>query len=73
MTMKKYKIYLIKMHKVVIIGDTSVGKTSILCRYVYNSFDDNMSSTFGAGFKTKEVPYNQAGDKLKLTLWDTAG
>ena len=46
------------MHKVVIIGDTSVGKTSILCRYVYNSFDDNMSSTFGAGFKTKEVPYN---------------
>ena len=59
-------------HKVVIIGDTGVGKSSILCRYVFNTFDDNMNSTFGAGFKTKEVPLKN-GDKLKLNLWDTAG
>ena len=44
--------------KVVIIGDTGVGKTSILFRYVYGKFENSMSSTFGAGFKSKEVPYN---------------
>ena len=59
--------------KVVIIGDTGVGKTSILFRYVLNKFDENLGSTFGAGFKTKEVPYNDEGDKIKLNLWDTAG
>ena len=59
-------------HKVVIIGDTGVGKSSILCRYVFNTFDDNMNSTFGAGFKTKEVPL-KSGEKIKLNLWDTAG
>ena len=59
--------------KVVIIGDTGVGKTSILFRYLYNKYDENLNSTFGAGFKTKDVPYNDDGDKLKLNLWDTAG
>ena len=56
-----------------IIGDTNVGKTSILFRYVNGSFDKEMKMTCGAGFKTKEVSYNDKGDKIKLNIWDTAG
>ena len=41
--------------KVIIIGDTNVGKTSILFRYVFDKFTENMACTFGAGFKSKEV------------------
>ena len=44
--------------KVVIIGDSGVGKTSILFRYVKGEFDTNINISFGAGFKTKDVPYN---------------
>ena len=32
-----------------------------------------MNSTLGAGFKSKDTPYNDEGDTLKLHLWDTAG
>ena len=63
--------------KVVIIGDSSVGKTSILFRFVYNKFDQQNMPTLGAGFKTTEVafidPQTQEAGKTKLNLWDTAG
>ena len=59
--------------KVVIIGDSGVGKTSILFRYVKGEFDTNINISFGAGFKTKDVAYNDQGDTVKLFLWDTAG
>ena len=58
--------------KVILVGDTTVGKTSILFRYVYDKFDENMSSTFGAGFKYKEVKVND-NEIVKLNIWDTAG
>ena len=41
--------------KVLIIGDSAVGKTSILFRFVFDRFDDQSMPTLGAGFKTKEV------------------
>ena len=59
--------------KVVIIGDSGVGKTSILFRYVKGEFDSNINISFGAGFKTKDVAHNDQGDTVKLFLWDTAG
>ena len=43
--------------KVVIIGDSAVGKTSIMSMYVFGKFDYNSMPTLGAGFKTKPVPY----------------
>ena len=43
--------------KTIIIGDSNVGKTSILLRLVRNEFDDQSMPTLGAGFKTKEVTY----------------
>ena len=64
--------------KVIIIGDSNVGKTSILFRFVFNKFDQQSMPTLGAGFKTKEVkfedPHNPTTQRsMRLTLWDTAG
>ena len=62
--------------KVLIIGDSNVGKTSILFRYVFNKFDEQNMPTLGAGFKTKEVYFTDEGQnqgRMKLNLWDTAG
>lgn len=60
--------------KVVIIGDSGVGKTSILFRYVEGKFNDNVLASFGAGFRTKDVACDDSGERtVKLYIWDTAG
>ena len=60
--------------KVVIVGDSGVGKTSILFRFVQGSFNEHVQPSFGAGFKTKDVAFDEAGEQsVKLYLWDTAG
>jgi small GTP-binding protein len=57
--------------KVVIIGDASVGKTSLILRYVNNSFSDNVKPTIGCDYYDKDVTAN--GASVKLSIWDTAG
>ncbi|KAF8192424.1 P-loop containing nucleoside triphosphate hydrolase protein [Pholiota molesta] len=58
--------------KIVIMGNSGVGKTSLLYRYTQNRFDPkNTTSTSGAFFVTKKVYVN--GLKVRLQLWDTAG
>jgi len=59
--------------KVVILGDSGVGKTSILFRYVFDKFDQDSLPTFGASFKSKIVPVTGDPEGIKLNLWDTAG
>lgn len=59
--------------KVVILGDSGVGKTSILIRYVFDKFDQQSLPTLGASFKSKIVPLPAEQDEIKLNLWDTAG
>ena len=44
--------------KIIIIGDSSVGKTSILMRFLYNKYDLNTMATLGAGFKSKVITFN---------------
>ncbi|XP_061549840.1 ras-related protein Rab-31 isoform X2 [Phycodurus eques] len=57
--------------KVCLLGDTGVGKSSIVCRFVQDHFDHNISPTIGASFLTKTVP---SGSELhKFLIWDTAG
>ncbi|KAK3150470.1 hypothetical protein QOZ80_3AG0233590 [Eleusine coracana subsp. coracana] len=58
--------------KVLLIGDSSVGKSSILVSFV-SAFpaDDDIAPTIGVDFKIKFLTVN--GKKLKLTIWDTAG
>ena len=64
----------VKTFNIITLGDSGVGKTSIIYRYVKNKFDDNNSSTLGINFSYKEIKLNNK-DKiiLKLKLVDTAG
>ncbi|KAI8975004.1 ras-like GTP-binding protein RYL2 [Pilobolus umbonatus] len=57
--------------KVVILGSTGVGKTSVAVRYVQNTFTPNGSSTIGASFMTKKLSVDNCN--VRLQLWDTAG
>ncbi len=57
--------------KIITLGDSGVGKTSIINRYVNNIFSDNTSSTVGVNFSIKELYFNQ--QKINLKLIDTCG
>ena len=57
--------------KFLTLGDSMVGKTSIVLRFVDNIFFDQTKSTIGADFKTKIIKF---GNKyIKIKVWDTAG
>ncbi|KAH8548802.1 ras-like GTP-binding protein RYL2 [Umbelopsis sp. PMI_123] len=57
--------------KVVILGSTGVGKTSMVVRYVQKTFSPNGTSTIGASFMTKKLSVDNC--KVRLQIWDTAG
>lgn len=59
------------MFKLLIIGNSSVGKTSFLFRYCDDSFTSAFVSTVGIDFKVKTVFRNDK--RVKLQIWDTAG
>jgi len=59
------------MFKLLIIGNSSVGKTSFLFRYADDSFTSAFVSTVGIDFKVKTV-FRQ-DKRVKLQIWDTAG
>ena len=56
--------------KVLLVGDSGVGKSSLLVRFTSDQFDD-LSPTIGVDFKLKMMDVD--GSRLKLTIWDTAG
>ena len=57
--------------KIVFLGDESVGKTGIINRFVYNTFDSLYKATIGMDFLSRPV---YADDKrIRFQLWDTAG
>ena len=57
--------------KLLIIGDSYVGKSSLLSKYVDNNFDENFNSTIGVDFKSKHLDID---DKMiKLQIWDSSG
>ena len=57
--------------KFLILGDSDVGKTSLLLKYIDNYFPESHLATIGVEFKTKDVECK--GYKIHLQLWDTAG
>jgi len=57
--------------KLLIIGESSVGKSSLLLRFTDDAFDPEQAATIGVDFKVKTVKVH--GDKVKLAIWDTAG
>ena len=58
--------------KILTLGDTTVGKTSIVLRYSDDKFhDNNILATIGIDFKIKQI--NRGGESIKLSIYDTAG
>ena len=57
--------------KVTLIGESSVGKTSIINRYAKGNFSQELESTLGANYSQKKLVRH--GKKIRLDLWDTAG
>ena len=57
--------------KIVLLGETAVGKTSIIQRFITDSFNSNCISSLSAQFNSKTMEIN--GETLKIDIWDTAG
>ena len=58
--------------KIVLIGESGVGKTSIISQFIDQIFQDDQQSTIGGTFTTKTIKCSN-GKTLKLEIWDTAG
>ena len=67
MAEKKYDL----LFKLLLIGDSGVGKTCILFRFSDDTFNTTFISTIGIDFKLKTIHLN--GKLIKLQIWDTAG
>lgn len=57
--------------KILIIGESGVGKSSLLLRFTDDTFDIEQSATIGVDFKVKTITVD--GNTVKLAIWDTAG
>lgn len=57
--------------KILIIGESGVGKSSLLLRFTDDTFDPEQAATIGVDFKVKTLTVD--GNKAKLAIWDTAG
>jgi small GTP-binding protein len=62
---------LLKKYKVLIIGNSCVGKTSILCRHVDGKFSEEVPGTIGVDYRSNA--YIRDGKRYDLQVWDTAG
>ncbi|MCK5039299.1 MAG: GTP-binding protein [Thermoplasmata archaeon] len=63
------------MKKICLLGDGAVGKTSLIKKFVFDSFDDKYIKTFGTKVTKKLVTLNQQGEEYNLTflIWDILG
>ena len=59
--------------KVVLVGDTGVGKTCIIQRYVNNKYSDNVESTVASTYTYKVLNYPKLKKSIAFDIWDTAG
>jgi GTPase SAR1 family protein len=57
--------------KLLLIGDSAVGKTSLLLRYMDDKFSQSFVSTIGIDFKVKQTSID--GQNVRMQIWDTAG
>ncbi len=63
------------MKKVCLLGDGAVGKTSLIRKFVFDSFDDKYIMTFGTKVSKKEVSISRNGQDFNMTflIWDILG
>jgi len=66
-----YSVNPLAKYKLVFLGDQSVGKTSIITRFMYDTFDSTYQATIGIDFLSKTMYLEDR--TVRLQLWDTAG
>jgi small GTP-binding protein len=59
--------------KCVLLGETAVGKSSLINRFVSNTFKSDFTSTMAGYCSTKQVYYEKTDQKINYEIWDTAG
>jgi small GTP-binding protein len=59
------------VYKIIFVGDSGVGKSTLLERYINNNFASTHNMTIGVDFKSKKLCINNKN--IQLQLWDTAG
>ena len=59
--------------KVVLVGDTGVGKTCIIQRYVNNKYKEENESTIASSYTYKSLEYKSYKKTISFDIWDTAG
>lgn len=59
------------LFKIILIGDSNVGKTSVVENFKYRSFSGKLQNTIGVDFSVRTVDIE--GKKVKIQVWDTAG
>ena len=70
---KKFREYS-HLIKILLVGDSGVGKSSLLSRFIDPETDlEDISTTIGVDFKLKYVKLKHTNETVKLTVWDTAG
>ena len=60
------------VRKLLVIGDSGVGKTCMATRFTENFFQSGFHNTIGVDFKTRTIKLDN-GERVKLQIWDTAG
>ncbi len=59
--------------KVILVGETGVGKTCIIVRFIKNQYLENSPSTTGANYASKTLEFKEYNRSLQYDIWDTAG
>ena len=59
--------------KVVLVGESGVGKTSIISQFTSNTFDPHRETSLSAQFISKTVNFQDLGKEIKFDIWDTVG
>ena len=62
-----------KGKKLVLVGETGVGKTCIIARFIQGTYEKNPGSTVGASYATKTIEIPELKQYLTFDIWDTAG
>jgi Ras-related protein Rab-22 len=63
----------LKSCKVVLVGESGVGKTCITSNFMNEEFKNDIAPTTAASFFSKTIRFNETNNSIKFDIWDTAG